>query len=115
MIWSESFGPWKRIWKSWVPHKCCLFMLLVAPAHNMCWIANRLARSGLPHPEDLPLRDQHEETLNQLLTSSLFTRTFWFNLLQIVGLQALSLQPNECFQRLVGKAETGVDVHIRKG
>ena len=68
MIWSEFFGPWKRIWKSCAPHKCCFFMWLVAPAHNMCWIANRLAQRGLPHPEHCPLCDQHEETLNQLLT-----------------------------------------------
>lgn len=26
LIWSEFFGPWKRIWKSWSPEKCCFIM-----------------------------------------------------------------------------------------
>jgi hypothetical protein len=49
------FGPWERIWKSWAPPKCCFFVWRVA--HNNCWMADRLARRGLPHPEFCPLCD----------------------------------------------------------
>jgi len=51
-----QFRPWKRIWKSWAPVKCKLFMWLVA--HDRCWTADRLATKGLPHPEHCLLCDQ---------------------------------------------------------
>jgi hypothetical protein len=43
-----QFRPWDRIWKSWAPGKSKFFMWLVA--HDRCWMADRLARKGLPHP-----------------------------------------------------------------
>ena len=46
----------KSIWKSWAPGKCKFFMWLVA--HDKCWMADRLARKGLPHPEHCLLCDQ---------------------------------------------------------
>jgi len=52
-IGSTQFGPYERIWKSWAPPKCRFFMWLVA--HDWCWTADRLARRGLPHPEQCPL------------------------------------------------------------
>jgi len=30
-------------------------------AHNRCWTADRLARRGLPHPEECPLCEQEDE------------------------------------------------------
>ena len=47
-IGSTLFGPFERIWKSWAPPKCRFFMWLVT--HDRCWMADRLARRGLPHP-----------------------------------------------------------------
>lgn len=88
---SEFFGSWKRIWRYWAPDKCYFFMWLFAPAQNTWWIANRLAWWGLPHPEHRLLCDQHEETLNHLLASSLFTKTFQLN-----------LQPDEFFFSKIG-------------
>jgi hypothetical protein len=61
-----QFGAWERIWQSWAPGKCKFFMWLVA--HDRCWIADRLTRRNLPHPDKCPLCDQ-EETINHLLVS----------------------------------------------
>jgi hypothetical protein len=83
-IGSTLFGPFERIWKSWAPPKCRFFMWLVA--HDRCWMANRLARRGLPHPAQCPLCDQEEETINHLLVSCVFARQFWFFLLQHFGI-----------------------------
>jgi hypothetical protein len=57
--------------------------------HNKCWTADRLARRGLPHPENCPLCDQEEETIDHLLVHCVFAIEFWFNLFRQVGLQAL--------------------------
>jgi len=51
-----QFKPWEKIWKSWASGKCKFFMWLVA--HDKCWMADRLARKGLPHPEHCLLCDQ---------------------------------------------------------
>ena len=47
------FQPRERIWKSWAPGKCKLFMWLVA--HKRCQTADRLAKRGLSHPEKCPV------------------------------------------------------------
>jgi hypothetical protein len=73
-----------------VSGKCRFFMCLVA--HNKCWTANQLAKRNLPHPECCPLCYQHEETIDHLLVSYVFTWQVWFNLLQRVGLQILTPQ-----------------------
>jgi len=59
-------------------------------AHDRCWIADHLARRGLPHPDRCPHCDQAEESINHLLLSCVFAREFWFKLLKRVGLQFLS-------------------------
>jgi len=61
-------------------HPSAFFMWLVA--HDRYWAVDRLAKQGLPHPEQCPLCDQEEETINHLLVSCVFTRKFWFSLLQ---------------------------------
>jgi hypothetical protein len=38
--------PWQRIWKSWAPGKCKIFLWLAVK--NRCWTTDRLARKGLP-------------------------------------------------------------------
>jgi len=41
---SIPFEPWRRLWKSWAPNKCKVFLW---PAiRNRCWTADRLAKRG---------------------------------------------------------------------
>jgi len=89
-IGATSFGPWERIWKSWAPSKCKFFLWTVAL--NRCWIADRLARKGLPHPGACPLCDQVEETIDHLLVTCVFSRQVWFRVLQHFNLQILATQ-----------------------
>ena len=84
------FSPLDCIWRTWAPNKCRFFMWLVA--HNKCWTADRLARRGLQHHQKCLLCDQEEETINHLLVSCVFSRQFWFELLQKFGLQILTPQ-----------------------
>jgi len=71
---STLFVPYERIWKTWAPTKWRFFLWLVA--HNKCWTADRLARGRLPHPEpeQCPLCDQHDETINHILVSFISAR-----------------------------------------
>ena len=109
-----QFRPWERIWKSWAAGKCKFFMWLVA--HNRCWMADRLAKRELPHPERCPLCDQAEETINHLLVSCVFSRQVWFNILQRVGLQDLSPQPEDIsFDDWWAGTNSGIDGQTRKG
>ena len=91
----HSFRPYHRIWRSWAPGKCRFFMWLVA--HGRCWMADRLARRGFPHPEMCPHCDQAEESINHLLLSCVFARNFLFSVFQRVGLQILAPQIGEEF------------------
>jgi len=72
------------IWKSWAPSKCKTFVWLVI--RNRCWIADRLHKRGLPHPERCALCDQADETVQHILTSCVFARQFWFLVLQPLNL-----------------------------
>jgi hypothetical protein len=87
------FQPYERIWQTWAPPKCKLFMWLAA--HKRCWTSDRLARRGLPHPEHCPLCDQEDETLDHLLVACVFTRQFWYLVLQQVGMHSLAPQPTD--------------------
>jgi len=84
LVGSTTFDPWKRIWKSWAPSKCKTFIWLAI--RNRCWTADRLQQRGLPHPAHCPLCDQEDETVQHLLTSCVFSRQFWFSILQPLGL-----------------------------
>jgi hypothetical protein len=88
-----AFNPWERIWKTWAPNKCRFFLWLVA--HNRCWIADRLERRNLPHPDKCPLCDQEEETIQHLLIRCVFARQFWFALLQWCGLIGITPEQAE--------------------
>ena len=79
------FEHWRRLWKSWAPSKCKVFLWLAI--RNRCWTADRLARRGLPHPPKCPLCDQEEEDIQHLLTTCVFSRDFWFRVLAPLGLQ----------------------------
>jgi hypothetical protein len=85
---SIKFEPWKRLWKSWTPQKCKLFLWLAI--RNKCWTADRLHKYGLPYPEVCPLCDQEEETIQHLLTSCVFARQFWYIILSPLGLGHLT-------------------------
>jgi hypothetical protein len=89
---SVSFGHYTRVWKTWAPLKCRLFIWLAA--HNRCWTTDRLAKRGLNHPEKCLLRDQVEETLDHLLVACSFLRIFWYQLFWKFGLH--SLPPAGC-------------------
>jgi hypothetical protein len=69
-----QFRPWERIWKTWAPAKCQVFVWLVT--HNRNWTAESLIKRGVPHPEKCPLClcDQEGETIDHLLTSCVFAR-----------------------------------------
>ena len=58
---SAGLELWRLIWKSWSPKKCLWLV-----AHNRCWMAGRLSRRGLPHPECCQLYDQNRK---QYITS----------------------------------------------
>lgn len=81
---SVTFEPWRRLWKSWAPNKCKVFLWLAI--RNRCWTADRLEKRGLPHPEKCLLCDQEEETVQHLLASCVVARQVWFNLLHPLNL-----------------------------
>jgi hypothetical protein len=89
---SVQFESYERIGKSCAPPKCRYFAWLVAL--QKCWTADRLARQGLDHPKKCHLYDQMEETMKHLLVTCVFSKQFWFNLLQQVQLQDLTPQPD---------------------
>ena len=64
-----------RVWKSWVLSKRKVFIWLAIK--NKCWTADRLARRGLPHPDDCVLCDQEDGIVQHILTSCVFARQFW--------------------------------------
>ncbi|KAL6626269.1 hypothetical protein ACP70R_029995 [Stipagrostis hirtigluma subsp. patula] len=80
-----TFEPWRRIWKTWAPAKCKIFLWLVV--RNRCWTADRLAKRGLPHPNRCLLCDQEDENIQHLLTTCVFARDFWFHVLAPFGFQ----------------------------
>lgn len=41
------FEPWRRMWKTWAPAKCKIFLWL--GIRNQCWTIDGLAKRGLPH------------------------------------------------------------------
>lgn len=84
------FAPWKRIWKTWAPLRCKLFIWLAI--NNRCWTADRLAKRGLPHPAACPLCDQVEESIQHILVSCVFSRQVWSHILQRLGLIAIAPQ-----------------------
>jgi len=113
-IGATQFDSWERIWKSWAPGKCKFFMWTVA--HNRCWIADRLAKRGLNHPPNCPLCDQVGETIDHLLVSCVFTRQFWFCILQQFGLQAITPQlEDHCFVDRWAGASSRFSGQVKKG
>ena len=82
------------------------------------------AKRGLNHPPKCPLCDQVGESIDHLLVSCVFTRQFWFCILQQFGLQAVAPRLDEhCFidwwarasSRFSGQVKEGVDSIIILG
>jgi hypothetical protein len=88
-----TFEPWRRLWKTWAPAKCKMFLWLAI--RNRCWTADRLAKRGLPHPDKCPLCDQEDETIQHLLTTCVVARQVWFILLHPLELTDLVPSQNE--------------------
>jgi hypothetical protein len=62
------------------------------------------------------LRDQEEENIQHLLVGCVFTRQFWFSLLQRFGLSTLTPQPQDIsFDDWWEKPEASVAGELRKG
>ncbi|GJM95772.1 hypothetical protein PR202_ga12550 [Eleusine coracana subsp. coracana] len=100
------FEPWRRVWKSWAPPKCKMFLWLAI--RNRCWTADRLARWSLPHLAQCPLCNQEDEMVQHLLTSCVFARQFWFKLLEPLGQQDRIPSTNtgsfaDCWQKTIKK------------
>lgn len=53
--------------------------------HNQCWTSDRLAKRNLSRPSCCPLCEQEDETINHILVNCVFSRQFWFFLLQRWG------------------------------
>jgi len=90
---SITFEPWRRLWKSWAPNKCKIFLWLAI--RNRCWTADRLAKRGLPHPDKCPLCDQEKETIQHLLASCVVGRQVWFSLFAPLNLSGPVLRQHE--------------------
>jgi len=50
-------------------------------------------KRGLPHPAHCPLCDQEDENIQHILTSCVFARQFWFNIMQPLNLSSLVTNP----------------------
>ena len=108
------FAPWKRISKSWAPLKCKFFIWLVL--NNRCWMTDRLAKRGLPHPAACPLCDQVGETVQHVLMSCVFSRQVWAIIHQKLGLVSLSPQPSDThFSSWWCKSINGLPKDPKKG
>jgi hypothetical protein len=87
------FELWKRIWKTWAPNKCKMFMWLAV--RNRCWTSDRRARRGLPHPDRCPLCEQEDEITQHLLTYCMVARHVWFSLFCTLNLPTLALRQQD--------------------
>jgi hypothetical protein len=76
-------GPWRWLLNSWALRKCKIYLWLAI--RNRCWIADKLAKRGLSHPDKCPLCDQEDESIQHLLTMSVVAREFWFRLFAPIG------------------------------
>jgi hypothetical protein len=113
---SITFEPWRKVWKSWAPMNCKVF--LWSAIKNKCWIADRLERRGMNHSIACLFCDQEHETTQHILTSCVFARQFWHDLLAPLGLAALAPPPPQIDDEVFGewrKVAKIVHKYWRKG
>jgi len=109
-----TFEPWHRLWKSWAPSKCKMFLWLAI--RNRCWMDDRLSKRGLSHPDKCALCDQEEETIQHLLTSCVMARQVCFKLFSLMNLANSMPQQNErSFAEWCRKMISRVSKEHRKG
>lgn len=117
-----TFQPRRMLWKSCASPKCKIFVWLAI--QNRCWIADRLARRGLPHREMCPLCDQEQETVQHILSTCVFAQHFWFKILTPLGFQDRAPRNGEisfadwwrqAFKKLPKEVKKGVNMMIILG
>ena len=109
-----TFEPWRRLWKSWAPNKCKVFLWLAI--RNRCWTADRLEKRGLPHPEQCPLCDKADETVQHLLVSCVVARQVWFKLFAPLNLgDSIPRQRERSFAEWWRKVLKKVKKECKKG
>jgi hypothetical protein len=60
-----------------------------------CWMEDRLAIRGLPHPIQCVFCDQEEKNVQHILTSCVFAREFWFKVLTQIGFSSRAPRQND--------------------
>lgn len=109
-----TFEPYKRLWKSWAPLKVKIFVWLAS--WRRCWMADRLARRGLPHPPACLLCDQGAKDINHILVSCAFTREVWYMTFRWLRVERLSPQPGETsFQDWWRRTSKRAGKEVRRG
>jgi len=88
-----TLEPWRRLWKTWAPAKCKMFLWLAI--RNRCWMADRLAKRGLSHPDKCPICDQADETIQHLSITCVVARQVWFRLFTPLNLADSVPRQNE--------------------
>lgn len=88
-----TFEPHRRLWKTWSPLRIKIFLWLAIG--NRCWTADRLAKRGLPHPDQCLLCDQEAEDINHVILRCSFSREVWHRTLQRIGLERLAPGPQD--------------------
>jgi hypothetical protein len=77
---------------------------------------DRLANGGLNHPSKCTLCDQEAETINHLLVSCTFARSFWYMILRKLGMHSLAPQPGATsFLEWWEKVSEAMNEPVRKG
>jgi len=72
-------------------------------------------KRGLPHPAHCPLCDQEDENIQHILTSCVFARQFWFNILQPLNLSSQPTREAISFASWWRKSWKKVQKHAKKG
>lgn len=111
---SVAFAPLKGVWKTWEPSRCKFFIWLAIK--NRVWTAERLTKSGLPHPDACTICDQSDKTIQHILVSCVFALEVWTWTLSKLGLVSIApsaeLHPFSSWWR---KSIKGVGKDMRKG
>jgi hypothetical protein len=99
-----QFSPWKRVWRSWAPPKCKLFIWLALK--NKVW--NCVLQTGL--------QSEASHTLQpDLFVSCVFTKQVWFLILQGLGLSSLPQHEERSFMSWWSSVACLASKNIKKG
>jgi hypothetical protein len=76
------------VWKSWAIPKCKFFIWL-AINNKQVLDCRHDEKRGLDFPKCCMLCDQEEETVQHIISSSVFARQFWHSILSPIGFSSL--------------------------